>query len=234
MTTTIGGLGRTPLLVAHILLLVSWLGVDVGVFYASVHLRRAGLSAETRLVTMQMMTGLDKSARVSLILLVPISVGLAWVTGNGLHGVGSGTAGVTFWLLLAAALVWVYLFVRAGRVQASTGPDDQRVWRSVNLAVHVAVMLFFGYTAVASLAGVHAYWSHFVALKALIFAVLVALGLSIELTLREIGPAFADLINGETAVTLGRFDAAIRRGYVPVLLIYSGLIAIVVISVSRP
>jgi len=231
--TTIGGAGRTPLLVAHILLLVAWLGVDVGVFYASVYLRRPGLSPETRLVTMQIMTGLDRSARASLILLVPVSFGLAWVTGNGLQGISGAAAGTTFWLLLVAAFGWIYLFVRASRAQTARS-DGQHVWRVINPLVHVAVMLFFGYTALASLAGIHAYWSHFVALKALIFAILVALGLSIEFTLREIGPAFAELITGETAARLARFDAAIRRGYVPVLLIYSGLVAIVVISVSRP
>jgi hypothetical protein len=232
VTAAVGGVGAAPLRVAHILLLVAWLGVDVGVFYASVHLRAPGLSPETRLAIMRIMTGLDRGARISLVLLVPVSVGLARVDGLGLTGVSGTTMTWLFWLLVAAALAWVYAFLAAQAAEASGAMGrGYRRWQTVNWTVHVVVMLVFGLTGALSLVGVHHYWADYIAIKAVLFAVLVALGLWINVSLRDIGPAFANLLDGETPKTLAAFDAAIRVGYVPVLLIYSGLVAIVVISV---
>lgn len=232
MIGAIGGVGEAPLRAVHILLLVSWLGIDVGVFYASAHLRKPDLAPETRVVVMRIMAGLDRGARISLVLLVPVSVGLARAAGLGLGGVSAGSIGAVFWILAVAAWAWVAAFL-----WSQSAEDSARrlaVWRVVNRAAHVGVMLFFGVTGVLTLTGTHRYWADHVALKSVIFSAIVALGLWIDVMLRDIGPAFAALVDGESEDTLDRFDRAIRRGYVPVLLIYAGLIAVVVISVVRP
>jgi hypothetical protein len=78
--------GTEALLVVHILLLVAWLGVDVGVFYTSFVLRREGLATETRRQVRRIMVTLDVSPRISLILMIPVGLGLAYLTGLGFRG----------------------------------------------------------------------------------------------------------------------------------------------------
>lgn len=235
MSDSIGGVGTTPLLVVHILLLVSWLGLDAAVFYASFHLRAPGHSSETRLLLMRIMSRLDRGARISLVLLVPVSIGLARVTGAGLTGIGSRTIGWIFWILTIGALAWVGVFLRMQALaEAGRAPRARRAWSAMNSCVHVGILLFFGATAIASLSGVHHYWADYAAVKAGILAALVALGFWIDATLKDLEPSFVALVEAETPARLQAFDRMVRTGYAPVLVIYAGLIASVVVGVAKP
>ena len=74
------------LTIVHVMLFLAWLGVDTGVFYTSWRLRRAGLSAETRLELARILVALDRSPRLASLLMVPIALSLSFTGGLGPSG----------------------------------------------------------------------------------------------------------------------------------------------------
>ena len=85
----------------HVLLLVFWLGTDVGVLLLARRFRAASLSVETRLTLLQMAMVIDTLPRICFIVMLPVGVHLANVTG--LLNVGiPGLVGL--WLLAAMLL----------------------------------------------------------------------------------------------------------------------------------
>ncbi|MFN7174368.1 MAG: hypothetical protein ACK4MT_06615, partial [Thermaurantiacus tibetensis] len=67
-----------PVLVwLHVLLLVVWLGGDIGVFLLGQHFRRRhAYSLETRLVLLKLLVALDMGPRSAWALMVPSSIAL--------------------------------------------------------------------------------------------------------------------------------------------------------------
>ncbi len=85
----------------HVLLLVFWLGTDVGVLLLARRFRDASLSVETRLTLLQMAMVIDTLPRICFIVMLPAGVHLA--NAGGLLDVGApGMAGL--WLLAALLL----------------------------------------------------------------------------------------------------------------------------------
>ena len=88
---------------AHILLLVFWLGTDLGVLILSRKFRDAGLSVETRITLLQMAMVIDALPRICFIVMLPVGVHLANATG----ALSVGAMEVTGLWLLAAVLLTV-------------------------------------------------------------------------------------------------------------------------------
>jgi len=103
--------GASALLILHLLLLVAWLGIDVGVFTSSFVMRRPGMSTETRVVVRRLMLSLDIAPRVSLILMIPVALGLSRSTGWGL----TSTPDWLFWTLGVLGAVWAWASVVSAR-----------------------------------------------------------------------------------------------------------------------
>ncbi len=221
------------LLVAHVLLLVAWLGIDVGVFSSSFVMRRPGLSTETRLTVRSIMRNLDLAPRLSLILTVPVAVGLAKQTGWGLRS----TPNWVVWTVFAAALVWATASVVAFR---ATGPaGSSPAWAArfafADGGVRAAIAAFFVASGVWSLVSDGIWAARWVAWKATLFGVIVLLGLWIRVAARRYHPALAELMaEGESPERLARLNRDIRGVYPPVLMIWSLLIVMVIIGVYRP
>jgi hypothetical protein len=230
-------LADVPLRVVHVLLLVAWLGVDVGVFYASWRLVQPGRSAETRLELVRVLVALDRSPRVSLILMVPVALGLAHASGLGLFGLSDGEANALFWPLVAVALAWSAALLRAEHVSQGGAVETRftRAYHVLDTAARLAVVGFFGASGILALAGVWDVWAHHVAVKALLFACIVLVGRWIEWSFRGFPAAFAELVEaGETPERLARLRASVVAAYPPVLTIYALLVATTVVAVARP
>lgn len=229
-------LADVPLRIVHVFLLVAWLGVDMGVFYSSFVLRRRGLSGEARRVVARIMAVLDRGPRISLVLMIPVAIGLAYESRLGLQGLGPRAFNTLFWSLVAASLVWVLAMVKEEHESASGKPPSRlvRLYRPLDDAARLAVALFFGITGTWSLVGDGIWTSNHVAWKSTIFALIVAFGKWVDLAIRDFGPALADIVsNGETPERLERLNRAVRGAYLPVLLIYASIVTIVVIAVGR-
>ncbi|MGI9657759.1 MAG: hypothetical protein ACR2OD_02530 [Gaiellaceae bacterium] len=229
-------LSDTPLRLVHIFLLVAWLGIDVGVFYTSIVLRRAGLSGETRLVLTRLLTFLDLAPRMSLLFMVPVGLGLAYASGLGLDELGAGAMNALFWGTLAVAVVWAWALVKEHHLTGAgtTGTPFQRRYRLVDKSLRFALIVFFLVTGIQSLVGNGIWEGGHVAWKAIVFAIVIGAGEWIDYAFRGFPAAFGELLEkGETPERLARFDRSIAVAYPPVLLVYSGVIVMAILGVTR-
>ena len=229
-------LSDTPLRLVHVFLLVAWLGIDVGVFYTSVILRRAGLSGETRLVLTRLLTFLDLAPRLSLLFMVPVGLGLAYSSGLGLDELGVGAMNGLFWGSLAVAVIWAWALVKEHHLTGAgqVGTPFQRRYRLVDKTLRVVLIAFFLITGIHSLLGDGIWAGGHVAWKAIVFAIVIAAGEWIDYAFRGFPAAFGELLEkGETPERLARFDRSISAAYPPVLVVYGGVIVMAILGVSR-
>lgn len=224
--------GASALLILHLLLLVAWLGIDVGVFTSSFVMRRPGMSTETRITVRRLMLSLDLAPRVSLILMIPVALGLSRATGWGLSETPD-------WLLWAVGLfgaVWAGVSawsVRRG-IQGST-PDWAPTFSRLDQALRVLASLFFLITGVWSLIGAGPWLGDWLAWKATLFGTIIALGLWIRRAAGRYRPALTELLEkGESPQRMMEVNRRIRGVYPPVLAVWCLLIVMVILAVTRP
>ena len=221
------------LLIAHILLIISWLGIDVGVFSSSFVMRRPNMSTETRLTVRGIMRWLDLAPRLSLILMVPVSVGLARSSGWGL----TGTEEWVIWIVFIGGVAWAAGSVWAFRATGPTGRSARgpAMFGRLDGGLRAVASGFFLLTGIWSLAGDGPWNVSWLAWKAILFGLIIAFGLWIRVAARRYHPALHDLLeNGESPERLARLNRDIRGVYPPVLAIWSMLIVMVVLAVVRP
>jgi hypothetical protein len=228
--------GHDALLIVHILLLVAWLGIDVGVFYSSFVMRRPGMSTDARTQVRHVMVTLDLAPRLSLILMVPVGLGLANVTGFGFSSYDSGVVAAVLWAVAIGAVGWSVATVWAFQ-RRSVGSDHAAlaVFGQADVAGRVVVAAGFLVLGVWSVIGAGPLAPMWLAWKATIFGLIVVAGLWIRIAVRKYRPALADLLEqGESPERLDAVNRSIRGVYPAVLAVWSGLIVMVVLSVVRP
>lgn len=229
-------LADAPIRIVHVLLLVAWLGVDVGVFYGSTIIKRAGVSAETRMTLTKMVLALDLGPRVSLILMIPVGIGLAWASGLGLDELSTGAINALFWGVLLVAAVWIWALLRDYHLMGSgrQGTRFQVNYKRVDWTLRLAVLMFFLVTGVMSLVGDGIWEANHVAWKAVVFAIIIAIGQWIDYSFRDFGPALRDIVErGETPARLARLNSATAAAYPPVLAIYGAVIVMAILGIAR-
>ncbi len=229
-------LARNLLLVLHILLLVSWLGVDVGVFYSSFVMRRVGLATESRLAVRKIMTTLDLAPRVSLILMIPVALGLTYVTGFGFTEVDQRVAVPVLWAIALSAIVWAAVSVRAFFSRtADPGARWLRSFNRIDVAARATAAAAFIYVGITSIQGLGPFTPLWLGLKSLVFGLVIAAGLWIRVAAGKYRPALAELLEqGESAERLAEVNRRIRGVYPAVLTVWTGVILMLVIAVFRP
>jgi hypothetical protein len=221
------------LLTIHILLLVAWLGIDVGVFTSSFVMRRPNMSIETRLTVRGLMRNLDLAPRISLILTIPVALLLTRSTGWGLADVSEGL----LWVVAVAAIIWAVFSVVSFRATGPTGsaPAWAASFAKLDWGLRAAASVFFVVTGLASLTGSGIWDANWVAWKATLFGLIIAMGLWIRVAAKAYHPALAALLNeGESPERLAAVNQKIRGVYPPVLLIWTSLIVMVVLAIFRP
>jgi hypothetical protein len=220
------------LLVLHVLLLVSWLGVDVGVFYGSFAVVRPGLQSQTRTELRRVMRVLDLGPRLSLVLMIPVGAALAYSLGTGLRFVSGNIAAIGLGAVALATLAWAAAIVREYQVLGQGGGGRfRRYYVPVDWALRILVIAFALASASASLVGAGIWSSRTVAVKVLIFGLIVAAGMLIRVYARRYVPLLTELIReGETPERLAHVRRAMRPVRAAVLAVWTGLITIVVVS----
>jgi hypothetical protein len=221
------------LLAIHILLLVAWLGIDVGVFTSSFVMRRPNMTTETRLTVRGLMRNLDMAPRISLILTIPVALLLTRATGWGMTDVSERW----LWVVAAAAIVWAGFSVVSFRATGPTGssPPWAATFAKLDWGLRAAASAFFVVTGIASLTGSGIWGANWVAWKATLFGAIIAMGLWIRVAAKAYQPALAELFDeGETPERLAAVNRKIRGVYPPVLLIWSSLIVMVILAMYRP
>lgn len=207
----------------HILVLVYWLGADLGAFLSASVLADASRPAPARMAAAGILLNVDMAPRMALIFALP--TGLALANGKG------WLALEPFWIVLAflAALVWAAF---AWRIHLAHGRAPlvaklDRLWRAV------FALALLG-TAIAALAGLIAL-PLFIALKLAILGAAVGIGLGIRIVLKPFEAAIGTLARGQAdEATNAVISAAILRVRVLVVMLWTLLLGAAFLGVALP
>jgi len=172
---------------AHIVGFAYWLGTDLGVFYSSYFAADRKLPASTRLIVIKILFALDMAPRICMTLMLPIGIHLAYRLG--LLPLPAIIVPVAWGVCLA----WLanVLYLHYGR----NGPAKPLLTR-VDFWFRVVMVIILAAYAALSLFGNGGTPASWLALKILIFAVMMSCGLLVRLRLKDFGPAFARLAQG--------------------------------------
>lgn len=182
---------QSLLTLLHVLIPIYWLGGDLGAFYSSGFMLDPKRSVPERMMALTILINIDMAPRTALILAFPTGLTLTWARG---------------WIEFPDALVaaiWVGFLgwlALAWAVHLKHGPSGQQLKR-IDLAIRYIVLAALVLSGVAALAGVIA-MPLFIALKLLVLAACIALGLLIRRQLVPLFPAIGQMrASGPTAET---------------------------------
>lgn len=166
----------------HLLVPIYWLGGDLGTFLSGQVLKNPSHTPEERLLALKILLNCDMGPRTALILAFPTGFALAFA--KGWIDIG-GWAVAVAWI---AGLVWLAI---AWAIHLRHGPAAAP-YRSVDTAIRYAALfglLAFGFGGLAGLVSL----PQFLAIKLLLLAAGVALGLLIRRQLAPLFPAVGTL-----------------------------------------
>jgi hypothetical protein len=166
----------------HLLVPIYWLGGDLGTFLAGQVLKNPKHSAEERLLALKILLDCDMGPRTALILAFP--TGFALAVAKGWLAAPGWTVALT-WL---AGIAWLAI---AWAIHLKHGPAANP-WRKADFVIRYGVLATLLAAGIAGLAGVVAL-PKFIAIKLLLLACGIALGLLIRRQLAPLFPAVGAL-----------------------------------------
>ncbi|WP_448584958.1 hypothetical protein [Thermaurantiacus sp.] len=218
-----------PLLVwLHLLLLVVWLGGDIGVFVLGQHFRRRDTyRLETRLVLLKLLVALDMGPRSAWALMVPSSLALLkfgpwWPT-------------MPQWLFLGGLVlgaIWLVLVWEA-HLHDQT-PRAARA-RALEAVLRWGLAAFYLVLGTAALRNSGSPIPAFLAWKAILFGLIFVAAILIDIAFRPVGPQLAALIReGSSDATEVPLRRTMDRTRIFVLAVYALLLATSFVGVVKP
>jgi hypothetical protein len=209
----------------HVMLLVYWLGGDLGVFLLARSAKRAELSVAERLFALRMAVQIDLIPRLCFAVMLPVGL---QVTASGGYAVIPSAVLLASW---GFALVWITLLIAMGRAE---GSPRAAVLARANLALQLLALLVIGYFGITAWLGLGPLPGGWYAAKIILFALIFATSIGIDLAFRPVAPAFIRLAQHgsapDTEATItGAIDAAIRW----VLALYALLIIIAFLGITK-
>jgi hypothetical protein len=192
----------------HIILFVFWLGGDMGVFYSSRFVLNPALTPAARATALKIMSGLDLGPKVCVILFLPSGLTLTSLDAHG--ATLFGVALFPWWLTTLAwlgAFGWLWLMWTDHHAPGKH-PRVRRADWSIRIAIITAVAATGLYALVADRpfgVDTNPKW---LGGKLLLYALAIAAGLGIRLTLRPFGPAFGALMTTGSTPTI---ESTLRR-----------------------
>ena len=211
---------------AHVMLLVYWLGADLGVLLLALGAKNPNYSFEQRAVMLEYSMKIDFTPRLASAVMFP--VGLHMSASLGLVDV-SQTAFVSVWI---AAIVWMGVIV--GQV-ALEGRPIADLLRKINLGWQA--ILFFVLMGIGILSWTNGvpFDTQWLALKIILFAIIFAMSILIDVLFAPVGPGFMKLAQyGSTPDIEREISHGINGAIVPVLIIYFLLAVIAFIGIAKP
>ncbi len=221
----------------HILLIVTWLGMDIGVFTSTFWIRNSRLSPETRLQIGRLANLLDMGPRSSLILILAVGVTLTAMGGWGFPMLGTATP-IVVAVIAVLCLVWLWAvwqqhlaFAAITRGQ-SLGRRAFFVHGFRTFDLYLRVVLALALIAAALSGQSVAAWLNW---KIALFGLIVLAGVAIRLVADEFPAALAEIAReGSTAAREARLDRALRNAYPLVLGLWSLIAVMTFLAVAKP
>lgn len=211
----------------HLLLFVFWLGADAGVFMLGQEFRRRDkYELPTRLVQLQMLVNLDMVPRTAWALMVPVSITVsAW----------GGWWQVPDWMLWGSWIVgavWLWLVWDAHlHDQTPRAARD----RQIEFVLKLGLTAFYMWLGIASLLTGDPIAPTWLAWKALMFGVIFAAAIMIDVAFKPVGPQLGVLIekgsSDETEIPLLR---TMNRTRIWVWVVYLMLFATAYLGNVKP
>lgn len=209
-----------PLLVyVHLLLFVLWLGADVGVFLLGQHFRkRHAYGLPERLALLKLLVIVDMVPRTAWALMVPVSLSVVRL--------GGWWADESAWLLAAAWLTgggWLWLVWDAhAHDMTPRSSRDRRIEGWLRYAL-TAFYLGLGGVSLATGAPLAPHW---LAAKALLFGLIFAAAIMIDVSFKPVGPQLGRLLaEGSSDATEVPLRATMDRTRIWVWCVYLLLVA---------
>jgi hypothetical protein len=227
------------LLACHILLTVTWLGVDAGVFIGSHMIRNRRYEPGGRFLVSRLMGYLDLGPRLSVPLIFAVGLNLAYL--SGVATVAPLVVGLTWVLAVAWCGAIVYAFVVQHRAEAGHAlTNGQRTW----LAAYRKVDLWLRWLWIAAivggllggLVGLAVFQTTWLSLKVALFGVVILVGNVLRLMPGTSSMALMATIY-RAGSTPEREDALYRRlslTHPIILTMYGCVVASVFIGVLKP
>ena len=215
------------LVFVHLILFVLWLGADVGVFMLGQHFRkRYKYDLPQRLVLLQLLVNLDMVPRSAWALMVPLT--LTMVDAGG------------WWLLPGWALAgawaiggfWLWLVWDAHRHdQTPRAARDRRIESFLT----IALTLFYIGLGLISLTRGEPLAPTWLATKALMFGLIFAAAIMIDMAFKPVGPQLGKLIaDGSTDETEIPLLRTMNRTRIWVWVVYLLLVATAFLGNIKP
>lgn len=224
---TLSDLAYPTLVYVHLLLLVLWLGADVGVFLLGQHFRKRTLyTLDQRIALLKLLVIVDLTPRAAWALMVPLSLTVSYAGGwwdLPLPIVGFGWAIAAFWLWLVFDAHAHDMTPRATR---------NRRWEGWLRYVLCAGYLWLGIESVLTGHPIAVGW---LAWKALLFGLIFAAAIMIDVSFKPVGPQLGKLLSegssDETELPLLR---TMNRTRIWVWCVYLLLVATSWLGVVKP
>lgn len=211
----------------HLLLFVFWLGGDIGVFILGQQSRRSDVySLSERMTLLKVLTMVDMAPRTCIALMVPVSLTLANA---------GGWWQVPTFMLAGGWAVGAALLIASWTVFLDHGSAKAAVAKKIDFWLQVAMALFYGTVAVSSLAGKGPIADSWLATKTMLYALIFATAIMIDISYRPIGPALQKLMSDDSNAEAEAFVLSIQnRTRKWVLTIYGLLFVIGYIGTVKP
>ncbi len=201
----------------HIVCFVYWLGGDLGTFYASRFVVRSNLSLESRTTALTIMMGCDQGPRFAMPLILPLGLSMAQITG--LFTISSQ------WMLFVwgLALLWVAVVII---LPFAHGKSFIPALTQFDFYFRLVAIVGLGGVSIYALLSGKILLVDWLAIKLLIFALLVACGLMIRVGLKPFTAAWIELSGGNNSDDVNRrINASIAKCRPYVYAIWLGLLA---------
>lgn len=224
---TLSHLAYPSLVYCHLLLFVLWLGADVGVFLAGQSFRRRRTyTLEQRIALLKLLVLIDLTPRTAWALMVPVS--LAVVSLGGYWDV-PGAVLAAAW---AAGLAWIWLVWDAHfHDMTPRAARNRRIEFWLKNAITVGY-LWLGLQSLLIGAPLAPAW---LAAKALLFGLIFAAAIMIDVAYKPVGPQLARLLKeGSSDATELPLRATMDRTRVWVLTVYLLLLVTSYLGAVKP
>lgn len=210
---------------AHVLLLVFWLGTDVGVLLLSKKFRDASLSVETRVTLLHMAMIIDSLPRICFITMLPVGLHLA--NAAGLTQLDAMTM-TGFWLL--AAVLLTINMTAAKNLGTPLGTQLQRLnW----LGLGVTGLALIGTGAFSMLNG-HPVAPSWLAAKLVVYGLVYWFAVGIDWLFLPMGRLVKELQEKGSSEALERdITATVDGAMWPVVIVYAGVLAAAFIGLAK-
>ena len=223
----------------HILLIVTWLGMDIGLFTSSFWVRNSKLSPETRLAMGRFGGLMDMGPRSSLVLMLGVGILLSYYGGWALGWVPEPV----IWLIIVLLLVWLWaIWQQYWAVHdASAGHDIgrrvvfMRQFRTLDMYLRLALALAMIAIGVASFLNLLGQTYGWLNTKFVLFGVILLNGIAIRLVSDDFPIALGEIVRlGSTPEREERLNKALSRAYPFVLFLWGLIVVLLVLGVAKP